>query len=299
MTDVPNSPFDPNTSPGPDPQSESTPLVAPKARRVFAEPAEGSDESLYGSEKPALTIVIQSWFTPIIALLMLVLGLVGGFVGRPMLESQFLPTAVPTQITAAQGAAPIPTDAAESAAQRKAVMDSIIKQTIHFMGDENAPITIIEFSDYQCPFCGQFAKNTQGALIEQYVKTGKVRFGYSHFAFLGQESLDAAVASECADEQNKFWEFHDLLFKSQSGENQGAFTQDNLIKLAEQVSLDKTTFSACLTSGKYLDRVQAQTQFAGSNGLTSTPSFLVNGYLIKGAQDISAFKQVIESLLKD
>jgi len=295
MTDTPDSP---NSELEHQSQPDIAPALESRPRRFYTEYERAPGDP--GAEKPALTIVIQSWVTPIVALVMLVLGLVGGFAGRPMIESQFLPTVVPTQAAAAQAPAPsVPSDAADTAAQRKAVMDEIIKQTSHFMGDENAPITIIEFSDYQCPYCGLFAKNTQAALIEQYVKTGKVRFGYSHFAFLGQESLDAAVASECADEQNRFWEFHDLLFSSQNGENQGAFTQENLIKLAEKVKLDKTAFAACLTSGKYLEKVQAQTQFAGSNGLTSTPSFLVNGYLIKGAQELPAFQQVIESLLKE
>lgn len=276
-----------------DNQNENNPLVEPNQIVVEEKQAPLPPEEDYlGHERPALTIIIQSWATPILALVMLVLGLVVGFVGRPLVESQLAPS--PT--AAVQAEAPA---AGDTAAQRDQIMADFIAQTVHFMGDDNAPITIIEFSDFQCPYCGLFAKNTQQALIDQYVSTGKVRFGYSHFAFLGQESLDAASASECAGDQNKFWEYHDALFASQNGENQGAFKQENLIALASQLKLDKESFTTCLTSGKYLSRIQSQTQFAGSNGLSSTPSFLVNGYLIKGAQEISAFKQVIDSLLKE
>ncbi len=244
-------------------------------------------------EKPAITIVIQSWATPVMALLMLIVGLVGGFVARPWLEKS---VASPTNPAAL--AAPTGTPASNDAS-RKQMMAGVIQQTVHFMGNENAPVTIIEFSDFQCPYCGLFARNTQDQLIKEYVDTGKVRFGYSHFAFLGQESLDAAAASECAGEQGKFWEYHDLLFSSQNGENQGAFKKENLVSFASQVGIDKDKFVTCVDSGKYSSLVQSQTNFAGSNGLSSTPSFLVDGYLIKGAQDITTFRQVIDSLLNN
>ena len=133
--------------------------------------------------------------------------------------------------------------------------------------------------------------------MDQYVKSGKVRFGYIHFAFLGAESFAAAEASECAAEQERFWEYHDLLFESQNGENQGAFSEENLIKFAGQVGLDVDQFTQCLKDGKYTELVQTESQFGRSIGVQSTPSFLVNGTPIVGAQPFESFKQVIEAEL--
>ena len=128
-----------------------------------------------------------------------------------------------------------------------------------------------------------------------YVKTGVVRFGYLHFAFLGPESGWAAEASECADEQGKFWEYHDLLFARHSGENQGAFSKDNLKKFAADLKLNTGTFNACLDSGKYASVVQADAEFLQSLGVQSTPTFLINATPIAGALPFDQFQKIIES----
>ena len=128
-----------------------------------------------------------------------------------------------------------------------------------------------------------------------YVKTGIVRFGYQHMAFLGPESKSAAEASECADEQGKFWEYHDVLFASQSGENQGAFSKDNLKKFATDLKLDTAKFNACVDSGKYSATVENDTAYAQSLGVTSTPAFLINGQSLVGAQPFEAFQKIVES----
>ena len=114
-------------------------------------------------------------------------------------------------------------------------------------------------------------------------------------AFLGPESKWAAEASECADEQGKFWEYHDLLFASQSGENQGAFSKDNLKKFATDLKLDTAKFNACVDSGKYSSVVENDTAFVQSLGVTSTPAFLVNGQPLVGAQPFEAFQKIVES----
>lgn len=119
-----------------------------------------------------------------------------------------------------------------------------------------------------------------------------------HFAFLGQESQWAAEASECAADQNAFWPFHDKLFSSQNGENQGTFNKDNLKKLAADMGLDTKAFNDCLDSGKYTSLIQSETQTAQDIGVRSTPSFLVNGIPVIGAQPFDSFKQAIESSMK-
>ena len=242
--------------------------------------------------QPALTITIQSWATPIVGILMLILGLLAGYYVRPLILNQAqseasvnsgLPVAIPT--------------ADNSAAQQK-LMETILAKTRHFKGDPNAPVTIIEFADFQCPYCGRFFAQTEPQIENAYIQSGKVRFGYFDFAFLGQESNWAAEAAECAADQNKFWEYHGMLYSSQSGENRGAFTKDNLKQFAEELGLDTSAFNECFDSGKYTQLIQDDSNTASSIGVRSTPTFLINGQPLIGAQPFEAFQPVIDSLLK-
>ncbi|MDP1629599.1 MAG: thioredoxin domain-containing protein, partial [bacterium] len=110
------------------------------------------------------------------------------------------------------------------------------------LGNPAAPITIFNFSDFQCGFCGRHAMTTEKQIIEKYVKTGKVKMVFRNFAFLGEASFFAAEATECANEQDKFWEFHDYLFSRQSGEGQSPFSKDNLKKFAAELGLNAEKF---------------------------------------------------------
>lgn len=116
-----------------------------------------------------------------------------------------------------------------------------------------------------------------------------------HFAFLGPESLWAGEASECAAEQDAFWAYHDRLFEAQSGENRGAFSKENLKQIAAELGLEQEAFDECLDSGKYASVVQAETQQARSLGVQSTPSFLINGRPLIGAQSFEVFESYIEA----
>jgi len=121
--------------------------------------------------------------------------------------------------------------------------------------------------------------------------------GYFNFAFLGEESQWAAEAAECAGDQDAYWEYHDYLFSHQNGENQGAFSKDNLKKFAVELKLDTKDFNECMDSGKYTQLITDQTNFARQLGVQSTPSFLVNGQGVVGAQPFDSFKQLIDGLL--
>ncbi len=168
-----------------------------------------------------------------------------------------------------------------------------------FLGDPKAPVTVVEFADFQCPFCGRFFHTAEAPLIDQYVKTGKVKFVYRNFAFLGPESEDAAVAAACAGEQGKFWEYHDYLYNHQQGENEGAFAKANLKKFARAVSgIDGAKFDPCVDQGRYMNAVRADTAAGRSFGVTGTPATFINGRLVSGAQPIAAFVSVIEEELK-
>lgn len=165
------------------------------------------------------------------------------------------------------------------------------------LGDKNAPVTFIEYGDFQCPFCDRFFKETEPILRDKYVKTGKVKFIYRDFAFLGPESAWAANAAKCAGEQGKFWEYHDYLFNNQQGENRGAFTKDNLKSFASVLGLDKEKFNACVDSDKYLSAVQAQTKTGGEAGVQGTPGSFVNGKIYVGALPTATFLQIIDNEL--
>jgi protein-disulfide isomerase len=131
------------------------------------------------------------------------------------------------------------------------------------------------------------------------VKSGEVRFAYIHFAFLGPESKSAAEASECAAEQDAFWEYHDNLYANQNGENRGAFNDGNLKRFASDLGLDTAQFNQCLDSGKYADIVQQEIQMAQQIGVSSTPTFVINGRPVLGAQPFEVFQQYIQTALSE
>jgi protein-disulfide isomerase len=165
-------------------------------------------------------------------------------------------------------------------------------------GDKNATVTIVEFADFQCPYCEQFFQLAKPALFKQYVDTGQVTFVYKHMAILGTESTWAAEASECAADQGRFWDYHDLLFNRQAGENQGVFTKDKLLGFAQELKLDMAKFEPCLKNDQTLDRVQADTQEGQQAGVSGTPTFFINGRGLVGAQPFAAFQSMIEQVLK-
>jgi protein-disulfide isomerase len=159
-------------------------------------------------------------------------------------------------------------------------------------GDKNAPVTIVEFSDYQCPFCQRFVQQTLPLINERYVKTGKVRLVFRDYPLpFHQYAQKAAEASECADEQGKFWEMHDKLFSTSE------LGIDTLKNFAKEIGLDTTKFNSCLDSGKYASEVQKDMTDGSKYGVRGTPAFLINGVLVSGAQPFQNFQTVIEQEL--
>jgi protein-disulfide isomerase len=163
------------------------------------------------------------------------------------------------------------------------------------LGSASAPVTIIEFSDFQCSFCKRFWAETLPKLKEAYINTGKARFVFRHFAILGKHSEQAALASECAAEQGKFWEYHDQLFKNQGGL---AFTEAKLKQYARDIGLNVGAFGTCLGNGKYKEKVERETRAAANLGGPGTPFFVVNQRPLVGAQPYSVFQQMIDEELE-
>jgi len=163
-------------------------------------------------------------------------------------------------------------------------------------GNNKAPVTLIEFSDFQCSFCRKFWQATMPLLDKKYISTGKVRFIYRHFAIVGKSSEVAAQAAECAGEQRKFWEYHDKLFASAG--YPFAFTDGKLKSYAKELGLKSQGFNQCLDSGKHLKKVEGETAIAFLLGARGTPVFFLNGQMIVGAQPFEVFEAAIEKELK-
>lgn len=146
------------------------------------------------------------------------------------------------------------------------------------VGDPNAPVKVVEFSNFGCSHCRTFALETEEQFVKDYVDTGKVYFTFSVFQFNEDETIKAAEASYCAGEQNKFFEMHRVLFENSTFS--GAFADNSITSYAKQVGLDMTAFNQCLDSDAQLDDVRADTENARNLGVTGTPMFDVNGTIV-------------------
>jgi len=165
------------------------------------------------------------------------------------------------------------------------------------LGDKDAPLTIVDFSDFQCPFCGRFEAETFGQIKKEYIDTGKVKWVYRDFPLsFHQNAQKAAEAAECANEQGKFWEYHGKLYATQSiWSNTDGIS--NFKSYASELGLNADKFNTCLDSGKYKSEVEADAVDGSRAGVSGTPSFVVGKKLVVGAQPFSAFKQAIDSEL--
>ncbi len=160
-----------------------------------------------------------------------------------------------------------------------------------FKGGANAKVVIVEFSDYQCPYCAR-AESTVEQILDAY--GNKVKFVYRDFPLPGHQfAQKAAEATECADEQGKFWEYHDLVF-----ENQQSLSADSLKNYARTLNLDGSKFDSCLDSGKYTQEVKKDLSDGAKYGVEGTPTFFINGIKIPGAVPFEQFKQIIDNELK-
>jgi protein-disulfide isomerase len=168
--------------------------------------------------------------------------------------------------------------------------------TAAIKGDKNAPVTMLEFSDFECPFCSRFAMGTLPQIVSEYVDKGKVKMAYRHFPLgFHANAKPAAMASECAREQggdDVFYKFHDKIFADQKN-----LSVDNLKKWAVEMGLKADQFNTCLDTRKFEKLVDADMAEAQTYGINGAPAFFINGRLISGAQPFAAFKTVIDEEL--
>ena len=172
------------------------------------------------------------------------------------------------------------------------------EESVTAMGDPNAPVVIVEFSDYQCPFCLRHYQQTMPQLKKDYIDTGKVRYVFKDFPLsFHKQAMPASMAAECAGEQGKYWEMHDKLFSEREKWNENPDVNNVMKQFAEELDLDMDAFNACFDSQKYKDEILADQQEGIAAGVQGTPAFFINGQFISGAQPYQVFKQIIDQIL--
>ena len=180
----------------------------------------------------------------------------------------------------------------------KLTSTKLIENGSPFMGNPNAPITILEWGDYQCTFCYKFHQNTLDIINEDFIKTGKVKIIFKDFPLNGLDSKLAAEASYCAQDQEKYWKYHDELYKNWGGERTGWITRESLTKFAEIVEIDVEKFNKCLDDHKYENKVNLLYEFGKEIGIDATPSFLVFNdqkmIKIRGNQPLEVFLKTFD-----
>ncbi len=172
-----------------------------------------------------------------------------------------------------------------------------------YLGDPNAPITLVEFGDYQCFFCNKFFHNTEQKILENYVDTGKVKIIFKDLTIIGPDSITAAHAAHCADDQGLFWEYHDTLYNNWNGENNGWASSENQLRMAQDVGLNIDEFTDCMLNEIHTQIISASNADARTLGLTGTPAFFVIGSnnqvtKIPGAQPFDVFQKIFDSELE-
>jgi protein-disulfide isomerase len=171
------------------------------------------------------------------------------------------------------------------------------------LGDPNAPVTIDVFEDFQCPACKSFTENIEPLIIQNLVASGQARYVYHNYPFLDGdgagsigESDQAANASMCASEQDKFWEMHSALYANWNGENQGAFNNRRLQAIAESIGLDMDSFNSCFNSNKYEAEIQADFDLGKDMGVSGTPTVFVNGNRVGAPGRVASYQEIADAV---
>jgi protein-disulfide isomerase len=234
--------------------------------------------------------------TQVLVLLLIVASFL---IGVLVTKVQYLEKGQANSINTNQAAAPA---AAQPAAQQQGLTDGQIVNVgvggFPVMGNSNAKVTIVEFADFRCPFCEKFFTDTLSQIKKDYVDTGKAKFYFRNFPFLGDASIVAANAAECANDQGKFWEFHDYLYKNQPSESDTSmYNADTLSQAAATLGLNSDQFKTCLTNKTDQAKTNKDLSEGQAAGVSGTPTLFINGIAIIGAQPYSAFKTIIDKEL--
>ena len=186
---------------------------------------------------------------------------------------------------------------------KKPTLSTFTDNASPVLGNVNAPLTMIEFGDYQCTYCKKFFSETEGSIIENYVKTGKVKIMFKDFIVVGGDSTNAANAAHCANDQKMFWSYHSILYNNWDGEGTGWASFERLHEFANTLELDMDEFSKCMSESKWEELINSSQTDGRIIGVTATPTFFIidqsnNILKITGAQPYAVFEEVFDSLLE-
>ena len=258
----------------------------PRSKKEIAHATESDDSDELTQQADTVTFK-RSHFYSALAVLAFAAGILVGYVawgtgttGEAMQSSQ-----TGNQANNPVVEAPVATEEAQY------IRYDVFSPSAYAFGPEDAPITIVEFGDFQCPFCRRWHEEVYEPLLALY--PGQIRVVYRHLPLISihPDAFPAAEAAMCAGEQGAFWQYHEKLFSSETLGSQ-VYTQ-----YAQELSLDMNAFEACLTEHRYQEAIQTDSDFAINLGISSTPTFFINGLALVGAQPLDAFKQVIDKEL--
>jgi protein-disulfide isomerase len=196
-----------------------------------------------------------------------------------------------------------PTPSIQEFGPAKVTMMTFLENGSPVLGNPNASVTLIEFGDYQCHFCNVFFHSTEDDILKNYVDTGKVKMIFKDYNIIGPDSVTASHGAHCANDQELFWEYHDILYSNWAGENNGWASSENLLKFAQEINLNIDEWSECMLNESHAQIILASNEDAKSLGITGTPAFFVIGpdgktTPIFGAQPLSVFEKIFEKELK-
>jgi len=196
-----------------------------------------------------------------------------------------------------------PTPTIQQAVPPKVTLDTFLENSSPILGNVNAPVTLIEFGDYQCHFCNVFFHSTEEDILKKYVETGKVKMIFKDFNIIGPDSINASHGAHCANDQGLFWEYHDILYSNWTGENNGWASSENLERFAQEIGLDMDIWSECMLNGLHSQTILGSNEDARSLELTGTPAFFVIGpdgktTRLFGAQPLETFEKIFQEELE-
>jgi len=196
-----------------------------------------------------------------------------------------------------------PAPAIQQVGPPKITTETFLANGSPVLGNLDAPITLIEFGDYQCHFCNVFFHSTEDDILKNYVETGKVKMIFKDYNIIGPDSINASHGAHCANDQGSFWEYHDILYSNWTGENNGWASSENLGKFAQEIGLDMDVWSECMVKALHSQTILASNKDAKNLELTGTPAFFVIGpdgktTKLFGAQPFETFKNIFENELE-
>ena len=196
-----------------------------------------------------------------------------------------------------------PTPTIQPEGPAKVTMETFLANGSPILGDSSAPVTLVEFGDYQCHFCNVFFHSTEGDILKNYVETGKVRMIFKDYNIIGPDSINASHGAHCANDQGMFWEYHDILYNNWTGENNGWASSENLLRFAQEIGLDVDVWSECMIDGIHSKTIVASNDDAKALELSGTPAFFVIGSdgqvtRLFGAQPYEVFENTFEAELE-